>query len=96
MTTGHKKPVAVQPAETEICAAFGQGDAADQRALGVKDLHAVQPWRSHTPAAPEIAVNIAAHAVWRADAGIDEDPIVLQEFAIDDVECMDCPVRRGR
>src|SRR5258706_15224754 len=57
---GHEQAVAAWAAETQIGAAFGQIDAADQLAVRIEDLNTVQFLAAHAPAAPEIAVDVAA------------------------------------
>src|ERR1051326_7481021 len=67
----HKEPVATAPAKAQIGAALGQRDAADHLAIGRENGHPVQFARA--PAAPEIAVDIAAKAVRRALADRSEE-----------------------
>src|SRR5712672_1605417 len=45
----HEQPVALQSAETQISAALGQRDAADQYAVGRIDDNAVQLRITHAP-----------------------------------------------
>src|SRR4030095_13279938 len=82
----HEEPVALDPAEAEVGAALREQDAADELARGVEDRHAIEALAA-APPAPEVAVDITAHAVWNAVAGVDEEPIV-REFrpAVHDVE----------
>ena len=68
----HEQAVAVGPAEAEIGAALGQVDPPDELAVGVEDMDSVEPFLAHAPAAPEIAVHVAAEAVGRAGPGVDE------------------------
>src|SRR3984893_6711147 len=63
---GHEQPVALHTAEAEIGAALGQRDEADGFAGRVENLHPVQLRAAHAPAAPQIAVDVAAQAVGRA------------------------------
>src|SRR5580698_4949618 len=63
LARGHEQPVALQPAEADVGAALGQRDAADQLAVGRVDHDTVEFRIAHAPAAPEIAVDVAAHAV---------------------------------
>src|SRR5437016_1487867 len=70
----HKEPVAAAPAETNIRAALGQRDAADHLAVGCENGDTVQFPRA--PAAPEIAVDIAAEAVRRALADLTKGPAI--------------------
>src|SRR5712691_8490156 len=64
MARRHEQAVAAQPTETKVGATFGQRDLADALALGVEDQHAVLGL-THAPAAPEIALDIAAEPVRR-------------------------------
>ena len=57
--------------EADIGAALGQRDAADHDAVGRVDHDPVEFGIAHAPAAPQIAVDVAAHAVGRAGAGVD-------------------------
>ena len=68
-------------AEAEIGAALGQRDAADHDAVGRVDHDAVEFGIAHAPAAPQIAVDVAAHAVGRAGAGVDEHALVGNRVA---------------
>src|SRR5882724_3722060 len=72
----HEQAVAVGAAEAEVGTALGQVDAADQFAIRVVDVYAVQRRVSHPPAHPEIAVNVAAHPVRRARSHVDELALV--------------------
>ena len=81
LARGHEQAVALQPAEAEIGAALGQRDTADHHAVGRVDHDAVEFGIAHAPAAPQIAVDIAAHAVGRAGAGVDEDALVGNRVA---------------
>src|SRR4051812_44484378 len=72
----HAPRVALAPAEAEVGAALGPRDAADQHAAGRVDHDAVEFGTAHAPAAPQIAVDVAAHAVGRAGTGVDEYPFV--------------------
>src|SRR5207249_9108421 len=78
---GHEQAVAIRPAEAEVGAALGQVDAGDQLAVGIEDVDAVQPLLPHAPAAPEVAVDVAAEAVGRALTGVDELALVLESGA---------------
>ena len=82
----HEQAVALQPAEAQIGAALGQCDAADHRAVGGENRDPVQGL-AHPPAAPQIAVDIAAEAVGRAVAEIGEVARVGEAGAVgDDIE----------
>src|SRR5207237_962582 len=73
---GHEQTVAIGAAEAEVGAALREADLADELAVGIEDVHAVQAFLPHAPAAPEVAVHVAAEAVRRAVAGIDELALV--------------------
>src|SRR5947208_6259880 len=64
MARRHEQAVAAQSAETKIGAALGQRDLADPLALRAEDHHAVLSL-THAPAAPQVAIDIAAEAVRR-------------------------------
>src|SRR5580692_9863144 len=72
----HEQAVALQAAEADIGAALGQSDAADRLAIRRKDHDAVEFGIAHAPTAPQIAVDVAAHAVWRAGTGVDQHALV--------------------
>jgi hypothetical protein len=63
MAGGHEQAVALDPAEADVGAALGQGDAANLRPVGGEDQDPVERLAAHAPAAPQVAVDIAAHAV---------------------------------
>src|ERR1700760_3338903 len=65
MRRGHEQAVALAAAEAQVGAALRQRDVADRLTLRRKPTHAVELGR-HPPAAPEIAVDIAADAILRA------------------------------
>src|SRR5262249_23233536 len=73
---------ALQSAETDVGAAFGQLDAADRGTVGRENHDAIELGRAHAPAAPEITVDVAAHAVGRAGSGIDQHALVGKLGAI--------------
>src|SRR5215831_13534007 len=62
----HEQPVALDAAEAEIGGPLGQRDEADGFAARVENFHSVQLRAAHTPAAPQIAVDVAAETVGRA------------------------------
>src|SRR5262249_48252521 len=66
MARRHEQPVALDAAEADIGGALGQCDEADGFAGRVENLHAVLLRATHAPAAPQIAVDVAAEAVRRA------------------------------
>src|SRR5882724_7083365 len=76
LARGHEQAVALDAAETKIGAALGQRDAPDHDAVWRVDDDAVEFGIAHAPAAPQIAVDVAAHAVGGAGAGVDEDALV--------------------
>src|SRR5476651_667554 len=70
----HEQPVALRSAEAEIAADLGKTDAADQLALRRPDGDAVVPDRAAGVArAPDVAVDVAAHAVGRALDAVDHE-----------------------
>src|SRR6185437_10521535 len=81
LARGHEQAVALDAAEADIGAALGQCDAADHDAVGRVDHDAVELGIAHAPAAPQIAVDVAAHAVRRARAGVDMDALVGNRLA---------------
>src|SRR5437899_7084434 len=83
----HEQPVAVAAAEAEVGAAFGQRDEGDRLAGGVENLDPVLLGVAHAPAAPEIAVDIAAEAVGRATRfGGDEGATICKLVVVDVVD----------
>src|ERR1700733_12953677 len=71
-----EQAVALQSTQADIGAAFGQRDTAERLAVGRKDHDAVEFGIAHAPAAPEITIDVATHAVGRAGAGVDQDALV--------------------
>src|SRR5581483_6787053 len=71
LARGEEQAVAPAAPEAEVGAALGQEDAADQPTVRVEDRHAVEPLAA-APPAPEIAVDVAAHAVGDAGPRVDE------------------------
>src|SRR5690349_10120451 len=75
----HEQPVAVAAAEANIRAALGQSDMSDRLALWVEYANAVE-LLGHPPAAPQIAVDVAANAVGRTlRTAVDQD-LAIGEF----------------
>src|SRR4029077_15794895 len=70
---------------TEVGAALGQRDVPDERGGRIKDRPAVQAFAA-APAAPEVAVNVAAHAIRNGVAAIDDHPPVGETRPADAVE----------
>src|SRR5664279_6000278 len=70
---GHEQPIALGAAEAEVGAGLRQVDLADQFTLGHEDVHAVKAGATPASAGPHVAVRIAADAVGRARAGVNED-----------------------
>src|SRR5262245_11154898 len=66
MARRHEQAVALGAAEADVGAALRQRNESDRLAGGVENLHAVLLRIAHAPAAPEIAVDVAAEAVRRA------------------------------
>src|SRR6185312_7097226 len=80
----HEQAVALDAAETQIGAALRQRNMADRLALRREHAHAVE-LGGHAPAAPQIAVDIAAETVRRAArAGVDDDAAVGDLVAVAD------------
>lgn len=94
LACGHEQAVAACAAEADVGADFGQADDADGIAVGGDDLHA------GPGAGPDVAVDVAAHAVGRgaiARGRVDEFgeyAAVAQVFAID-VPHTDVPAGAG-
>src|SRR5215813_3963638 len=83
---GHEEPVALDPAEAEVGAALREQDASNDLARRIEDRHTVQRVAA-APPAPEVAVDVAAHTVRNAVAGVDEKPVVGElRAAVHDVE----------
>src|SRR5882757_10730394 len=83
----HEQAVALGGAEAHVGAALGQRDEADRLAGRIEYLHAVLLRIAHAPAAPEIAVDVAAEAVGRAiGLGGDEGAGVGDLVAVDVVD----------
>src|SRR6478752_3706766 len=69
----HEQAVPLEAAEADIGGALRQRDAADRLAVRVEHHDAVEFGRAHAPAAPQVAVDVAAHAIrCAAGAGIDK------------------------
>src|SRR4051812_7827771 len=78
----HEEAVAVYPAEAQVRAALGQGDAADELRLAVEHVDAVERVAPHAPAHPQVAVDIDAKAVRRSvRLGGEEDAAVRKARA---------------
>ena len=60
--------------ETQVGAALGQGDMADRLTSRIEDTNAVKIWRSHTPAAPEISVDVDTKSIGCAGFRIHQNP----------------------
>src|SRR6266852_5610050 len=60
----HEQAIALDAAEAEVGGALGERDLADPLAVGIEHHDAVERWRG-APAAPQIAVDVAAEAVRR-------------------------------
>src|SRR5689334_12909935 len=82
LARGHEQAVVLAPAEADVGTALGQGYVADGRGVGCKDAHTIEIGPAHAPAAPEIAVGIAAHAIWRAGSCVQEDAAVAESGAV--------------
>src|SRR5205823_2643915 len=88
---GHHQPIALATAETEVGGALRKANPPDHRGVWSKDNDPVLG-AGHSPAAPEIAPNIAAKSVRCPFAGVDEDSTV-GEFGtvLDHIEDTDEP-----
>src|SRR5882724_10875451 len=71
----HEESVALDSAEAEVGAALREQDAPYEPGGGIEDRHAIQPF-APAPAAPEVAVGIAAHPVRDPGSGIHEHAAV--------------------
>src|SRR6266446_2069512 len=90
----HEEPDALDPAEAEIGAALREQDAADELTGRVEDRHAVVSLAA-APAAPEIAIRVAAHTVRDPLSGVDEHaPVGELRSPVDHAEDPDL-ARRG-
>src|SRR5262249_35934660 len=96
----HEQAVAVDPARADVGGAVGQRDAADWLAVGREYRDAVEFSRPHSPAAPQVAVDVTTHAVGRTRAGVDVhafvgelapavDHIVGQDLAVGHAAALD-------
>src|SRR5690242_21738327 len=72
LARGHEEPVPPEPAEAEIRAALGKQDAQDHLPLGREDGHPVMAL-TPAPAAPEIALGVAAKPVGNPGPAVDEE-----------------------
>src|SRR5205085_11598120 len=90
MARGHEQTVSPRPAEADVGAALGQRNFSDALAVAIEDNHAVV-WIAHAPAAPEIAVHIAAETVRRLAGGAGHERAAVGELAavVDHVEHLD-------
>src|SRR5262249_55085633 len=94
LARGHEQSVALDAAEAEVGAALGQQEAADQLPVGSDDRPPVQALAA-APPAPEIAVGVAAYAVWESWPRVDEQAAAGEPGpAVDDVEHADLPRSR--
>jgi hypothetical protein len=81
---GHEQAIALQAAETEIGASFGQGDEADRFAGRIEDFHPILLRIAHAPTTPQIAIDVDAEAIGSAARlGGDENPTVGELVVID-------------
>src|SRR6476660_6329259 len=81
----HEQPVALDPAEAHVGATLGQCDEADRLAARIENLDAVLLGVAHAPAAPQIAVDIAAEAVGRALRLGGDEAAAIGELVVVDV-----------
>ena len=109
MARGHEQAAARASAEADVGASFRQRNAPDRGRIGGKHHDAVEGGIAHTPAAPQIAVGIAAYAVRGSAPGVEEkaaigdsaaavDHVIDADFAIGDAarlhDIEQPPVRR--
>src|SRR6266478_1405998 len=96
LARGEEEPVAPQAPEAEVGAALGEQVATDDPTVGIVDRDPVEPL-APTPAAPEVAVGVAAHPVRDAGSRVDEDAAVGERGAVvDHVEDADLARHRPR
>src|SRR5215472_8213315 len=86
MARCHEQPVASGAAEADVGATLGQCNEADWLAGRIENLHPVLLGVAHAPAAPEIAVDVAAEAVGRAARFSRDEGASIAELVIVDVE----------
>jgi hypothetical protein len=72
----HEQPVALGAAEADVGADLRQADAQDRLAVGRERHDAVELLAPCSPTAPQIAGDVAAHAVGRAAAAVHEHPAI--------------------
>src|SRR5688572_27731998 len=81
LARGHEEPVALRPAEADVAADLRQADAPDELAAGCPYRHAaVADAAPRIAGAPEVAVDVRAHAVGAALHTVDHE--VAEELAI--------------
>src|SRR5437870_5832358 len=89
MARRHEQAVAVRSAETKIGATLRQRDETDPLAGRIEHHHAVER-RTHAPAGPDVAVDVAAEAIRRlVRLASDPWPLVGKLGAVHHVEQMD-------
>src|SRR5205085_954126 len=81
LARGHEQAVTLQAAEADVGASLRQRDTADRGAVGRKHHDAVEIGRAHPPTAPQVAVDVAAHAVGCTGPGVDQDAAVGEPLA---------------
>src|SRR6188472_2117455 len=92
----HEQPVALDPAEAHVGATLGQCDEADRLTARIENLDAVLLCVAHAPAAPKIAVDIAAETVRHtARLGGDEGTAVGELVVVDVVDADHPRVQAG-
>jgi hypothetical protein len=85
MARRHEQAVASGAAEAKVGAALGQRNEADQLAGGVENLDPVLLGVTHAPAAPEIALDVAAEAVGGAARLSGDEGAAIGELVVVDV-----------
>src|SRR6516165_2592433 len=87
MARCHEQPVASGAAEADVGAALGKGNEADWLPGSIENFDPVLLGITHTPAAPEIAVDIATEAIGRAAwLGRDEGASIVELVIVDVVD----------
>src|SRR3954464_10095590 len=86
LARGHEQAVALGAAEADVAAHFGQTDAADQLAFRRPHRHAgIADGAAGVARGPDIAVDVAAHAVRPALHAIDHEiaePLAVRELVV--------------
>ena len=86
MADGHEETVLLHAAKTDIGAGSGQVDFPEEIAFGGKTVDAVIALATPAGAGPEIAFRVGANAIGVSGGRCDEDAVVFQPAAVDDIE----------